>query len=356
MQFLTRRNRTWVAARQALARYGHSEDLIQVVNGYGMTGASLIPKVDKLVFIGSPEVGKLVMKSASDTLTPVVLELGGKDAAVVCDDCDMEQVITLAMRGKHMWGWCIPCWVGCCSPRRHVSFCVGILAVSGARVWGWGARIFAALFVGTCGFALLRRSACGLYAVALEAPAGSDACETAQYSTGTYQNCGQNCIGLERLVVNEKIYDGFVATMEAKVKALSQGPPLTGDFDCGAMTMGPDEIKRICGLVERSVAQGARLVTGGKRNADFPKGSFMEPTLLVDVTRDMEIAQNEVFGPVMTIMKAKDDADAVAIVNSTRYVDAATSPHLNTTIRRRWCSFPIDHVGMASSTARMPAS
>jgi len=220
--------------KKALARYGHSEDLIQVVNGYGMTGASLIPKVDKLVFIGSPEVGKLVMKSASDTLTPVVLELGGKDAAVVCDDCDMEQVITLAMRG-------------------------------------------------------------------------------------TYQNCGQNCIGLERLVVNEKIYDGFVATMEAKVKALSQGPPLTGDFDCGAMTMGPDEIKRICGLVERSVAQGARLVTGGKRNADFPKGSFMEPTLLVDVTRDMEIAQNEVFGPVMTIMKAKDDADAVAIVNSTRY-------------------------------------
>ena len=220
--------------KKALAQYGHSEDLIQIVTGYGGTGASLIPKVDKLVFIGSPEVGKLVMKSAAETLTPVVLELGGKDAAVVCDDADLDQVVTLAMRG-------------------------------------------------------------------------------------TFQNCGQNCIGLERLVVNAKVYDKFVAIMEENVKALSQGPPLTGNFDCGAMTMGVDEIGRIAGLVERSVAQGARLITGGKRNANLQKGSFMEPTLIVDVTRDMDIAQNEVFGPVMTIMKAADDDDAVAIVNSTRY-------------------------------------
>jgi len=175
-----------------------------------------------------------VMKKAAETLTPVCLELGGKDAAVICDDCDFEQVVQIAMRG-------------------------------------------------------------------------------------TFQNCGQNCIGLERLVVHAGIYDKFVARVEKEVNLLTQGPPMDGDFDCGAMTMGVQEIARIKVLVDKAVEQGARLLAGGSRNEELMDGSFMRPTLLVDVTKEMDIARNEVFGPVMTVMKAADDADAVAIVNSTRY-------------------------------------
>ena len=59
---------------------------------------------------------------------------------------------------------------------------------------------------------------------------------------GTFQNCGQNCIGLERLIVNAAIYDEFVATMEKQVNALTQGSPLAGDYDCGAMTMGEAQV------------------------------------------------------------------------------------------------------------------
>ena len=185
------------------------------------------------------------MRDAAANLTPVVLELGGKDAAVVCDDCDFDQVVGLALRG-------------------------------------------------------------------------------------TFQNCGQNCIGLERVVAHQKIYNKLVDVMSQKVNALSQGPPLDGDFDCGAMTMGPAqvcavkrcntnlaELVQIAGiqkLVDDAVANGARLLAGGKANTKYDTGAFYEPTLLVDVTPNMQIAQKEVFGPVMVIMKALDDEDALRIV------------------------------------------
>ena len=79
--------------KAALRALGHDPNIIQIVTGYGATGDALVRSgVNKLTFIGSPEVGKIVMRSAADNLTPVVLELGGKDAAIICDDCDFNQV------------------------------------------------------------------------------------------------------------------------------------------------------------------------------------------------------------------------------------------------------------------------
>lgn len=92
------------------------------------------------------------MKRASETITPVLLELGGKDAAVLFQDCDFNQAVAMAMRG-------------------------------------------------------------------------------------TFQNCGQNCIGLERLIVHEAIYEKFVGTVEPLIRKLVVGPPLLETVDCGAMTM-----------------------------------------------------------------------------------------------------------------------
>lgn len=133
---------------------------------------------------GSPGVGKLVMRQAAETLTPVVLELGGKDAAVVCDDCDYGQVPWCGKKGQR---GADPAPDRRCPP-------------SAMQVVNLAMR-------------------------------------------GTYQNCGQNCIGLERLVVQAAIYDKFVAKMAEKVNKLVQGPPMEGAFDCGAMTMGPDQVR-----------------------------------------------------------------------------------------------------------------
>ncbi|TPX44192.1 hypothetical protein SeLEV6574_g04650 [Synchytrium endobioticum] len=219
--------------RLALRKHGVDEALITVVNGWADAGEALIECADKITFIGSPAVGKQVMKKASETLTPVVLELGGKDAAVICDDCDFNQVVQIAMRG-------------------------------------------------------------------------------------TFQNCGQNCIGLERLVVHTKIYDQFVSEMEGRIRTLRQGPPLSASaVDCGAMTMSL-ACKNIKALVDDAVESGARLLVGGARYIcpSYPSGQFFQPTLLVDVTPDMRIANEEVFGPVAVVMKFNTDEDAIRIVNA----------------------------------------
>jgi acyl-CoA reductase-like NAD-dependent aldehyde dehydrogenase len=86
--------------RDVLRARGHSPDLVQVVTGQGDTGAALVRSgVDKVFFTGSPQNGRKVMATASESLTPVVLELGGKDPMVVCDDADLDHAVSQAMLG-----------------------------------------------------------------------------------------------------------------------------------------------------------------------------------------------------------------------------------------------------------------
>ena len=91
------------ALKECLKAVGAPEDLVQIVHGYGAAGAALVGGgIDKCIFVGSPEVGKIVMETASKTLTPVVLELGGKDPFVICDDCadaDLDRISQIALRG-----------------------------------------------------------------------------------------------------------------------------------------------------------------------------------------------------------------------------------------------------------------
>ena len=86
--------------RDVLRRRGHDPDLAQIVTGYGETGSALVTSgVDKIFFTGSPQNGRKVMAAAAETLTPVVLELGGKDPMIVCDDADLEQAVSTALFG-----------------------------------------------------------------------------------------------------------------------------------------------------------------------------------------------------------------------------------------------------------------
>lgn len=92
--------------KAALTKHGHDPNVVQTITGFGDAGAALVASesVDKIIFTGSPGVGKLVMKGASQYLKPVVLELGGKDPMVFCDDVHIESVIPWAMRGCYQNG------------------------------------------------------------------------------------------------------------------------------------------------------------------------------------------------------------------------------------------------------------
>ncbi|KAI3860737.1 hypothetical protein MKX03_014773 [Papaver bracteatum] len=83
----------------ALAAVGAPENLVHVITGFAETGEALVSSVDKIIFVGSPGVGKRIMRSASETLIPVTLELGGKDAFIVCEDVDVPHVAQIAARG-----------------------------------------------------------------------------------------------------------------------------------------------------------------------------------------------------------------------------------------------------------------
>ncbi|XP_050218007.1 aldehyde dehydrogenase 22A1 [Mercurialis annua] len=82
----------------ALAAVGAPENLVDIITGFAETGEALVSSVDKVIFVGSPGVGKMIMKSAANTLVPVTLELGGKDAFIVCEDVDVPHVAQIAVR------------------------------------------------------------------------------------------------------------------------------------------------------------------------------------------------------------------------------------------------------------------
>ncbi|GKY91817.1 hypothetical protein MPSEU_000153300 [Mayamaea pseudoterrestris] len=221
--------------QQALIVNGHDPDLVQTVTGGPEAGEALCrcKLVDKLIFTGSPAIGKLVMKTCSETLTPVILELGGKDAMVIMDDCKLADVVPWVMRG-------------------------------------------------------------------------------------CFQNCGQNCVGIERVLVYESLYDEFIDAVTSKVKALRQGVPLAacgsdGSVDCGSMVMAT-QLNHIQALVDDAVKMGARVLVGGSIDkSSNDNGQFYPPTVLADVTPKMRIYQEEVFGPVMTIVKVVGDSDEVCL-------------------------------------------
>ncbi|XP_010546977.1 PREDICTED: aldehyde dehydrogenase 22A1 [Tarenaya hassleriana] len=83
----------------ALAAVGAPENLVDVITGFAETGEALVSSVDKMIFVGSTVVGKMIMRNAAETLTPITLELGGKDAFIVCEDVDVSHVAQVAVRG-----------------------------------------------------------------------------------------------------------------------------------------------------------------------------------------------------------------------------------------------------------------
>src|SRR5262249_21844187 len=124
---------------------------------------------------------------------------------------------------------------------------------------------------------------------------------------GGFFNAGQFCCGTERVYVHTQIFDTFVARVVEKARALRQGKD--GEYDIGPM-IWPRQLDTIERHMADARAKGAKVLCGGQRNR--AQGElFYEPTVLVDVTQDMLIMQEETFGPILPIVRVPDDDEAI---------------------------------------------
>jgi acyl-CoA reductase-like NAD-dependent aldehyde dehydrogenase len=207
-------------------------DVLDVVNGMGETGSALVDEVDFVQFTGSDRTGEVVMKRAADTLTPVSLELGGKDPLIVLRNADLERAVNAT-------------------------------------------------------------------------------------ATGGLLNSGQACTSIERIYVEEPVYDEFVSRLAAEVRGLRQGTDgRSHNAEIGAMATAA-QVDIVADHVEDAREKGARVLTGGKRKEG--PGTWYEPTVIADVDHSMKVMKDETFGPVVPVMKVRDADEAVRLANDTRY-------------------------------------
>ena len=219
---------------------GFPPGVIGVVPGYGPTaGAALSshPKVDKVAFTGSTEVGRLVKQACgASNLKRCTLELGGKSPNIVLEDADLDHAV-----------------------------------------------------------------------------------ETSHFAL--YFNQGQCCCAGSRTYVQESIYDEFVARSTVRARKRRVSHPEDPDCEQGPQ-VDQDQFDKIMDLIESGKKEGAKLECGGKRVGD--KGFYIEPTVFSDVKDDMQIAQEEIFGPVMQILKFKTIDEVIQRANNTNYGLAAS--------------------------------
>ena len=137
---------------------------------------------------------------------------------------------------------------------------------------------------------------------------------------GIIFNQGQVCSAGSRLFVHEDIYDEFIEDLVARFESVNVGNPLAEDTQMGSL-ISEKHINKVLGYIETGVKEGARIATGGERitEGDYAKGNFLKPTLLVDVTNDMTVAQEEIFGPVAVVIKFKDEDEVVKMANDSKY-------------------------------------
>ncbi|HKK01306.1 MAG TPA: aldehyde dehydrogenase family protein [Desulfuromonadales bacterium] len=137
---------------------------------------------------------------------------------------------------------------------------------------------------------------------------------------GILFNQGQVCCAGSRVFVQESIYDKFVADMAAAFRKVKVGLPWKEDTMMGCQ-INEVELNKILAYVEVGKQEGAKLVTGGRKitEGELGKGSFMEPTLFADVDNKMRIAQEEIFGPVVCVIKFKDEQDVIKMANDSEY-------------------------------------
>jgi aldehyde dehydrogenase (NAD+)/betaine-aldehyde dehydrogenase len=214
--------------------------LVNIVHGPGLpTGDALVrhPKIWRIGFTGSVQTGLAIQRSAAEVAVKhVSLELGGKNAMIVCADADPATVAAEAVRGMNF------AWAG--------------------------------------------------------------------------QSCGSN----SRLLLHESLYDEVVARIVAQVSVIRVGDALDPASQMGPVNSA-GHYNRVLSFVESARQDGAKLLTGGERppGADFRRGYWIQPTVYGDVTMNMRVAREEIFGPILSILKWRTQEEAIAMANATEY-------------------------------------
>lgn len=130
---------------------------------------------------------------------------------------------------------------------------------------------------------------------------------------GSYLNAGQVCIAVKRIILHEKIADQFAEQLVSLTKKLKMGDPMDSETDIGPLISEKSAIM-VEKVVDDAIKNGAQLLCGGKR-----KGAFYEPTVIDNVHQEMELVQNETFGPISPIIRVKDLDEAIRVSNNTPY-------------------------------------
>ncbi|HJR47790.1 MAG TPA: NAD-dependent succinate-semialdehyde dehydrogenase [Nitrososphaeraceae archaeon] len=213
-------------------RVGLPDGVFQTLVGDSSIAESLIDSdINAVTFTGSVPVGAKVAQRATSQIKKTVLELGGSDPFIVCEDADIEKASNGAVKGRFI-------------------------------------------------------------------------------------NCGQSCIASKRFIVVKSVANEFIEKFVQKTEKLKMGDPISDDTDIGPL-VNASGLKKIDSQVREAVKEGAEVLTGGEQVGR--KGYFYRPTVLKNVNPKMQIAQEEVFGPVAPIIVAGDEVEAIELANDSEY-------------------------------------
>jgi acyl-CoA reductase-like NAD-dependent aldehyde dehydrogenase len=213
-------------------KVGLPDGVFQTLVGDSTIAESLIDSdINAVTFTGSVPVGAKVAQRATSQIKKTVLELGGSDPFIVCEDADIEKSSNGAIKGRFI-------------------------------------------------------------------------------------NCGQSCIASKRFIVVKNVANEFIEKFVQKAEKLRVGDPLSDDTDIGPL-VNSSGLNKIDLQVKESVKEGAEVLTGGEQIGT--KGYFYRPTVLKNVNPKMQIAQEEVFGPVAPIIVAEDEVEAIELANDSEY-------------------------------------
>ena len=215
---------------------GVPSGIINILHGYGeVTGKKLVghKAVNQVVFTGSPEVASEILKITADRIIPCHLELGGKSAAIIYQDANIDQAVESTIKGIYK------------------------------------------------------------------------------------PNAGQICVAMSRVIIHPSVKDEYMTKLKLKTEQLKIGPGESNNSDVTPL-ISKEQLQRVDNYCQSGMQSGASLVTGGEK-FEHNKGNYFKPTIFDNVDKNSTIAQEEIFGPVATVLNFNSEEEAIDIINSTDY-------------------------------------